>query len=95
MELRCSDLGLGVVSPLGDRRLIEYGIAKFDFAGQGFVPICDYTVQENATPRLGGVRNAGVLLCQALASEYAIGFREMRTSKGVNARTSCHIEGGY
>jgi hypothetical protein len=64
MELRCSDLGLGVVSPLGDRRLIEYasGITKFDSAGQGFVPICDYTVQENATPRLGGARNAGVLL---------------------------------
>lgn len=61
----CSDLGLNVVIPLGHKRLIEYGITKFDSAGQGyfdFVPICDYTVQENATPRLGGVRNAGVLL---------------------------------
>ena len=31
--------------------------------------------------------------CQALASWYAIGFREVHTSKGVNARTSCYHRG--
>jgi hypothetical protein len=54
------------------------------------------TIRCKKTPHHGSEeREMPACCCQALASEYAIGFREMRTSKGVNARTSCYIEGGY